>query len=85
MKEIIRPREDVNCKEKMAQLNEGNCLACPLGPPDWHYVCRRCKAEFTMPVPRGPSEEKNRACPKCKSADIERIKTAKSEACPPGG
>ncbi len=61
------------------------CLACSLGPPEWHYICQACKNEFTMPVPKGPSEEKSRVCPRCKSADIRRIKSEKTEACPPGG
>ena len=71
----------------MAKKQENKCLACPItsGPPDWHYVCLACKTEFTLPVPKGPSDEKGRACPRCKSVNIERIKTVKSEACPPGG
>jgi DNA-directed RNA polymerase subunit RPC12/RpoP len=69
----------------MKKLNAKKCAACPLGPPDWQYICRRCKAKFTMPVPKGPSDEKGRVCPKCKSADIKRVDIVKSEACPPGG
>jgi hypothetical protein len=38
-----------------------------------------------MPVPKGPSDEKRRVCPECKSADIERTGVVKAEACPPGG
>ncbi|OGO01245.1 MAG: hypothetical protein A2Y90_03685 [Chloroflexi bacterium RBG_13_52_12] len=69
----------------MPKVNAEKCSACELGPPDWRYICRRCKAEFSIPAPKGPADEKGRVCPKCKSADIERIKTVKSEACPPGG
>lgn len=69
----------------MADTKPQECQSCPLGPPDWHYLCRACKKEFTMPVPKGPSDEKSRVCPHCKSPDIERIKTVKSETCPPGG
>jgi rRNA maturation endonuclease Nob1 len=69
----------------MTEAKPEECLACPLGPPDWQYVCHHCKAEFTMPVPKGPTEEKSRVCPQCGKANIIRIKSAKTEACPPGG
>jgi DNA-directed RNA polymerase subunit RPC12/RpoP len=61
------------------------CSSCPLGPPDWLYLCGQCQAKFSMPAPKGPSEEKSRACPKCQSKNIKLIDTVKSEACPPGG
>ena len=61
------------------------CKACSFGPPDWQYRCRQCRNVFVMPAPKGPSDEKNRKCPKCGSADIERTDLVKSEACPPGG
>jgi DNA-directed RNA polymerase subunit RPC12/RpoP len=69
----------------MEKLDLKKCDACSEGPPDWRYSCRECKNEFTMPAPKGPSEEKERACPKCHSKNIERIGLVKSEACPPGG
>jgi putative FmdB family regulatory protein len=69
----------------MAVPDENMCKACPLGPPNWQYRCRQCGFEFEMPAPKGPSEEKSRACPKCGSKDIERLDVVKSEACPPGG
>lgn len=69
----------------MSETRPDECLACPLGPPEWHYRCNQCQTEFAMPVPKGPTEEKSRVCPQCRSADIQRIKTVKSEACPPGG
>ena len=72
----------------MATNNESRqepCMACPLGPPDWHYRCGSCGNEFAMPVPKGPGEEKKRVCPKCQSREIKRLYTVKSEACPPGG
>lgn len=69
----------------MEKPDEEKCAACPMGPPDWVYLCGECGVKFNMPAPKGPSEEKNRACPKCQSKNIERIDLAKSEACPPGG
>jgi DNA-directed RNA polymerase subunit RPC12/RpoP len=69
----------------MEKLNEEKCLACKLGPPDWVYLCQDCKNKFTLPATKGPSDEKNRACPKCGSKKIKRVDLAKSEACPPGG
>jgi DNA-directed RNA polymerase subunit RPC12/RpoP len=75
-------REPVTNMEK---LNEEKCLACKLGPPDWIYSCGECGAKFNVPVPKGPSEEKEHACPKCRSKKIKRIDMVKSEACAPGG
>jgi DNA-directed RNA polymerase subunit RPC12/RpoP len=69
----------------MAKLDAKKCAACPLGPPDWVYKCGGCGAKFNLPAPKGPAEEKSRACPKCASKNIKRIDTVKSEACPPGG
>jgi len=69
----------------MAKLNTDKFAACPLGPPAWRYECRECGHKFNMAAPKGPSEEKKRACPKCQSKDIKRLNTVKSEACPPGG
>ena len=61
------------------------CNACSYGPPDWQYKCLDCNKKFKMPAPKGPSDEKNRGCPDCKSHNIKRINVIKSEACPPGG
>ncbi len=69
----------------MVKINPEEYTACPIGPPPWHYKCNNCGHEFEMPVPSGPSEEKARTCPSCHSPSIERIKTVKWEACPPGG
>ena len=38
----------------------------------WEYECHRCKSTFKVPVPRGPSEEKQIKCPQCGSMDITR-------------
>jgi DNA-directed RNA polymerase subunit RPC12/RpoP len=69
----------------MAEDNLEKCAACPLGPPAWRYKCGACGNEFEMPAPKGPSEEKGRVCPECKSPNIVRVDIVKSEACPPGG
>jgi len=41
----------------------------------WEYVCYQCKAQFELPVPRGPAEEKEAKCPKCGSVDVEKMLT----------
>ncbi len=69
----------------MAEINIEKCVTCPLGPPAWRYKCGGCDSELEMPAPNGPTDEKGRACPKCKSHSITRVDTVKSEACPPGG
>jgi DNA-directed RNA polymerase subunit RPC12/RpoP len=69
----------------MEKDNLEKCAACPFGPPAWRYKCGECANEFEMPSPSGPTEEKNRTCPRCKSQNIARIDIVKSEACPPGG
>ncbi|HEY98386.1 MAG TPA: hypothetical protein G4O16_09440 [Dehalococcoidia bacterium] len=61
------------------------CADCSYGPPDWQYECPDCGAEFEIPAPKGPSDEKNRSCPECAGKNIKRVGIAKSEACPPGG
>jgi len=38
-----------------------------------------------MPAPKGPAEEKRRACPGCGSKDIAVTNLGEGEACPPGG
>ena len=42
-------------------------------PSQWQYECKDCKANFEMPVPSGPTEERNRKCPTCGSGNIERL------------
>jgi len=69
----------------MAEANTEEHLSCPIGPPVWQYRCRDCGHEFTMPVPKGPTEEKGRTCPECGSGNIEVVNVKASEACPPGG
>jgi DNA-directed RNA polymerase subunit RPC12/RpoP len=72
----------------MKTENNACPIACPVraaGPPPWRYRCRACGAEFEMPAPKGPSEEKSRACPRCSSRDIEKQAVTRTEACPPGG
>lgn len=69
----------------MDEPDEEKCAKCPLGPPDWQYICHDCQNKFIMPVPKGPSEEKGRTCPKCGSANIVRTGIVKFEVCPPGG
>jgi DNA-directed RNA polymerase subunit RPC12/RpoP len=59
--------------------------SCPVGPPAWRYKCGGCGAEFEMPSPSGPTEEKSRVCPVCNSRDIKNIECARTAACPPGG
>jgi putative FmdB family regulatory protein len=70
----------------MAKVSTDKPIACAYGPPAWRYRCQKCGHKFEMAAPKGPSEERKRACPKCQSKDIKRLDTViKSEACPPGG
>jgi DNA-directed RNA polymerase subunit RPC12/RpoP len=69
----------------MKKADAEKCDACSYGPPDWQYKCLECSNIFELPAPKGPSEEKNRYCPACKSKNIERVNIVKSEVCPPGG
>jgi putative FmdB family regulatory protein len=69
----------------MPETNFKKDAACPIGPPTWRYKCQACGSRFEMPAARGPSEEKERTCPRCKSRDILRVGIVKSKACPPGG
>jgi DNA-directed RNA polymerase subunit RPC12/RpoP len=71
--------------EKNKLLDAELCAKCSLGPPAWQYKCQDCDHEFEMPAPKGPSEERNRACPACKSRNLKVINIHKSEACAPGG
>lgn len=50
----------------------------------WQFDCRQCKADFEVPVPRGPREERELRCLECGSKDIQR-RLSKCEIAPPGG
>jgi rRNA maturation endonuclease Nob1 len=41
----------------------------------WELTCRRCKSDFEVPVPSGPTEEKKLRCPECGSHAFERRET----------
>ncbi len=69
----------------MADIDLEKCAGCPSGPPDWRYKCKSCGREFEMPAPKGPTEEKGRACPGCGSKNIVVTNVGKAEVCPPGG
>lgn len=56
-----------------------------MGELMWRYLCHHCRGPFETPVPRGPREEKETACPGCGSRDVQRIKGLEQDACPPGG
>jgi DNA-directed RNA polymerase subunit RPC12/RpoP len=43
------------------------------GLMSWQYSCQQCKTVFDLPVPTGPTEEKERKCPTCGSMQIERL------------
>jgi len=50
----------------------------------WEYLCHNCRAQFELPVPRGPKEEKETECPNCGSKNIQRV-MIELGTCPPGG
>ncbi|MBN1190367.1 MAG: hypothetical protein JXA46_11485 [Dehalococcoidales bacterium] len=43
---------------------EGSC---------WKYECKMCGHKFEMPVPKSPSENKSRRCPRCGGAHLHLI------------
>jgi DNA-directed RNA polymerase subunit RPC12/RpoP len=51
----------------MAQENRRNILVT------WQLTCHQCKANFEVPAPFGPKEEREIKCPDCGSKDIGRI------------
>lgn len=64
-------------------------LSCPINAKKdemlkWHFDCLSCKADFEVPVPRGPREEKELTCPVCGRKEIKR-RLSKCEIAPPGG
>jgi rRNA maturation endonuclease Nob1 len=40
---------------------------------DWEYECHECHHKFEMPIPKSPTENKQRKCPVCGSGQIERV------------
>ena len=54
-------------------IPEGFNLELYFSPPEWEYKCHQCTIVFKLPVPSGPTEEKQRKCPACGSMDIERL------------
>jgi len=40
---------------------------------EWEYECQNCKNRFKMPIPKSPSEEKARSCPKCGSNHLHLL------------
>lgn len=76
------------CPKYGKDIAQGVCLYPALASDNelkWEFICHLCKAHFDVPVPRGPTEEKQIKCPKCGSQNIERIDVHKFEVCPPGG
>jgi rRNA maturation endonuclease Nob1 len=51
----------------------------------WQLACRKCKANFEVEAPFGPTEERNLKCPRCGSKDIGRIEALKEDAPQCGG
>jgi rRNA maturation endonuclease Nob1 len=51
----------------------------------WEYECHQCQLRFKVPVPHGPTEEKNIKCTGCGSTDITREKTYNMEMAFCGG
>jgi DNA-directed RNA polymerase subunit RPC12/RpoP len=40
---------------------------------EWEYECQECHKKFEMPIPKSPSEEKNRKCRYCGMGHIHRL------------
>jgi DNA-directed RNA polymerase subunit RPC12/RpoP len=45
---------------------------------EWSYECQQCKGKFKMPIPKSPSEDKNRRCPVCNSGHLHLLTGAKA-------
>jgi rRNA maturation endonuclease Nob1 len=39
----------------------------------WEYQCQQCRHTFKLPIPRSPSEDKNRRCPSCGGGHLHLI------------
>ncbi len=39
----------------------------------WKYECQQCRYAFELPIPRSPSEEKERRCPECNSEHLHLL------------
>ena len=44
----------------------------------WEYECQECKHVFRYPIPKSPSESKNRNCPACQSGHIHLLNNMES-------
>jgi len=44
----------------------------------WQYECQDCKLKFKMPIPKTPTEDKNRECPVCHSRHLHLLTGAKA-------
>ncbi len=40
---------------------------------EWEYICQECQHVFKMPIPKSPSEDKNRRCPVCNSNHLHLL------------
>ena len=40
---------------------------------EWEYECHECHKKFKMPIPKSPTEEKQRVCPSCGGGHIHRL------------
>ena len=47
------------------------------------YVYHQCHAQFEVPVPCSPTEEKEAKCPDCGNMDVERLNVCTVETGPP--
>ena len=63
-------------------IEEAPCWA-PLGSginifesSEWEYECQQCHANFKLPIPRSPTEEKQRRCPHCGAGHLHRLTVA---------
>jgi len=51
----------------------------------WELTCHKCKSNFEVPVPFGPTEERNLKCPHCGSKEIGRVEALNEDAPQCGG
>jgi rRNA maturation endonuclease Nob1 len=46
---------------------------------EWEYECQQCRNKFKMPVPKSPSEQKERRCAICGSGHLHLLTIAGAE------
>jgi DNA-directed RNA polymerase subunit RPC12/RpoP len=72
--------EKINCPRCDSQDVVDTPAWAPLGSgmnifdsDEWEYECQDCHRKFKMPIPKSPTEEKERGCPQCSNKHLHRL------------